>query len=196
MHKGMKMNFKKINMWWLVLVFVLSSCATVTQDQALKTVKAKYPEGLFIYVDASSNEISNALIVTSLKVTSSTTSDALVPMLLLSHKTPAVVAGKSDMVTAATIRRAIEDAGSALPTNGQLVIVGEPKVFEDIANFGKIRGLMVDVMSPVLKDGSRPIVNEPVTIAPSKEQSIKLQEQVQKDSNTQMNQLLRNGVRK
>ncbi len=153
-------------------------------------------EGFFIYVDASSNEISNALIVTSLKVTSSTSSDALVPMLLLSHKTPAVVAGKSDMVTAATIRRAIEDAGATLPENGQLVIVGEAKSFEDIANFARSRGLIADVMLPVQKDGSAPIVEEPVTVAPSKEQSIKLQEQIQKDSNTQMNQLLKNGVRK
>lgn len=190
------MKLKIINMWWLALVFVLSGCATVTQDQALKTVKTKYPEGLFIYVDASSNEISNALIVTSLKVTSSTASDALVPMLLLSHKTPAVVAGKSDMVTTATIRRAIEDAGAALPRNGQLVIVGESKDFEEIANFAKSRGLIVDLMSPKQEDGSTPMLNKSVTIAPSKEQSIKLQEQVQKDSNFQMDQLLRNGTRK
>ena len=190
------MRFKKFNMWWLALVLTLSGCATVTQDQVLKTIKSKYPNALFVYVDAPNDAIASALMAAHLKVASSTTSDVMVKMLLLSNKLPGVVAGKSDMVTAATIRRAIEDAGSALPTNGQLVIVGEPKVFEDIANFGKIRGLMVDVMSPVLNDGSRPIVNEPVTIAPSKEQSIKLQEQVQKDSNTQMNQLLRNGVRK
>ena len=192
----MKMKFKKIYMWWFALILALSGCATVTQDQALKTVKAKYPEGFFIYVDASSNEISNALIVTSLKVTSSTSSDALVPMLLLSHKTPAVVAGKSDMVTAATIRRAIEDAGAALPKNGQLVIVGEAKSFEEVANFARSRGLIVDVMSPVQKDASAPILNEPVTVAPSKEQSIKLQKQVQKDSNNQMNQLLQNNTPK
>ena len=191
------MKFKKISLLCCVaLLLALAGCATVTQDQALKTVKSKYPEGLFIYVDASSNEISNALIVTSLKVTSSTSSDALVPMLLLSHKTPAVVAGRSDMVTAATIRRAIEDAGSSLPANGQLVIVGEPKDFEDVANFVKSRGLHVDVISPVKKDGSQPTVNEPVTIAPSKEQASKVQEQVQKDSNSQMNQLLRNSTRK
>lgn len=196
MNKGMKMKFKKIYMWWFALILALSGCATVTQDQALKTVKAKYPEGFFIYVDASSNEISNALIVTSLKVTSSTSSDALVPMLLLSHKTPAVVAGKSDMVTAATIRRAIEDAGAALPKNGQLVIVGEAKSFEEVANFARSRGLIVDVMSPVQKDASAPILNEPVTVAPSKEQSIKLQKQVQKDSNNQMNQLLQNNTPK
>ncbi len=191
------MKFKKISLLCCVaLLLALAGCATVTQDQALKTVKSKYPEGLFIYVDASSNEISNALIVTSLKVTSSTSSDALVPMLLLSHKTPAVVAGRSDMVTAATIRRAIEDAGSSLPANGQLVIVGEPKDFEDVANFVKSRGLHVDVISPVKKDGSQPTVNEQVTIAPSKEQAIKLQEQVQNDSNSQMNQLLRSSTRK
>jgi hypothetical protein len=196
MHKGMKMNFKKIYTWWFVLILALSGCATVTQDQALKTVKSKYPEGVFIYVDASSNELSNALIVTSLKLTSSTTSDALVPMLLLSNKTLAVVAGKSDMVTAATIRRAIEDAGPSLPANGQLVIVGEPKDFEEMANFARSRGLNVDVMPPVQKDGSPPIVNEPVTIAPSADPTMRLQDQVQKDSNAQMNQLLRGSARK
>jgi hypothetical protein len=193
----MKMKFKKIYMWWFALILALSGCATVTQDQALKTVKSKYPEVLFVYVDASSNEISNALIVTSLKVTSSTTSDALVQMLRLSNKTPAVVAGKSDMVTAATIRRAIEDAGAALPKNGLLVIVGETKDFEDTVNFAKSRGLNVDVMPPVQKDGSAPIVSAPVTVTPSTDPSIKLQNQVQKDSNAQMNQLLQGaGVRK
>jgi hypothetical protein len=190
------MRFKKFNMWCLALVLTLSGCATVTQDQALKTVKSKYPEVLFVYVDAPSNEISSALMVAGLKVSSSTTSDALMPMLLLSNKTPAVVAGKSDMVTAATIRRAIEDAGAALPKNGQLIIVGETKTFEDIANFARSRGLNVDVMSPLQKDGSAPIVNKPVTVAPSKEQSIRLQEQVQRDSNNQMNQLLRSSTPK
>lgn len=190
------MKFKKIYMWWLALVLTLSGCATVTQDQAMKTVKSKYPEVLFVYVDASSNEISNALIVTSLKVTSSTTSDALVPMLRLSNKTPAVVAGKSDMVTAATIRRAIEDAGATLPKGGQLVIVGEAKSFEDTVNFAKSRGLSVDVMSPVQKDGSAPIVSAPATVTPSTDLATKLQNQVQKDSNSQMNQLLRGDSRK
>ncbi len=190
------MRFKKFNMWCLALVLTLSGCATVTQDQALKTVKSKYPEVLFIYVDAPSNEISSALKVAGLKVSSSTTSDALTPMLLLSNKTPAVVAGKSNMVTAATIRRAIEDAGAALPKNGQLIIVGETKTFEDIANFARSRGLNVDVMPPVQMDGGAPVVNEPVTIAPSKEQSIKLLEQVQRDSNNQMNQLLRSSTPK
>jgi nitrate reductase NapAB chaperone NapD len=190
------MRFKKFNMWWLALVLTLSGCATVTQDQALKTVKSKYPEVLFVYVDAPSNEISSALMVAGLKVSSSTTSDTLMQMLLLSNKIPGVVAGKSDMVTAATIRRAIEDAGATLPKNGKLVIVGEAKEFEDIANFAKSRGLIVDVMSPVQKDGSPPIVDKPVTVAPSKEQSIKLQEQVQRDSNNRMNQLLRSSTPK
>ena len=190
------MNFKKIYMCWFALILMLSGCATVTQDQAIRTVNSKYPNAVFVYVDAASNEISNALVVASLKVSSSTTSDAMVKMLVVSHKTPAVVAGKSDMVTAATIRRAVEVAGSSLPANGQLVIVGEPKDFEDVANFVRSRGLNVDVMSPVKKDGSPPIVNESVTIAPSKEQAIKLQEQVQMDSNSQMNQLLRIGSRK
>jgi hypothetical protein len=184
------MKFKKFNMWWLALVLILSGCATVTQDQALKTVKSKYPEVLFIYVDAPSNEISSALMAASLKISSSTTSDALVQMLRLSNKTAATVAGKSDIVTAATIRRAIEDAGPTLPKNGQLVIVGEAKNFEDTVNFAKNRGLNIDVMSPVQKDGSAPIFVESVTIAPSTDQSTKLQNQVQKDSNAQMNQLL------
>jgi hypothetical protein len=182
------MRFKKFGMWWLALV--LSACAIVTQDQALKTVKSKYSEVLFVYVDAPSNEISSALMVASLKISSSTTSDALVQMLRLSNKTAATVAGKSDMVTAATIRRAIEDAGATLPKNGQLVIVGEAKNFQDTVNFANSRGLNVDVMPPVQKDGSSKIVVEPETVASSKEQSIKLQNQVQKDSNTQMNQLL------
>jgi hypothetical protein len=143
------MNFKKFTMWWLALVLVLSGCATVTQDQAMKTVSSKYPNALFVYVDAASNEISNAMVVASLKVASSTTSDVIEKMLLLSHKTPAVVAGKSDMVTSATIRRAIEDAGAALPKNGQLVIVGQAKSLEEVANFARSRGLIVDVMSPV-----------------------------------------------
>ena len=184
------MKFKKFNMCWLALVLILSGCATVTQDQALKTVKSKYPEVLFIYVDAPSNEISSALMAASLKISSSTTSDALVQMLRLSNKTAATVAGKSDIVTAATIRRAIEDAGPTLPKNGQLVIVGAAKDFEDTVNFAKNRGLNIDVMSPVQKDGSAPIFVESVTIAPSTDQSTKLQNQVQKDSNAQMNQLL------
>jgi hypothetical protein len=190
------MQFKKLSMWWLVLILVLCGCATVSQDQALKTVKSKYPEVLFVYVDAPNDEISSAVTVGLLKVSSSTTSDVMVKMLLLSHKIPGVVAGKSDMVTAATIQRAIEDAGSALPKNGLLVIVGDPKDFEDTVNFAKSRGLNVDVMLPVQKDEGAPIFAEPVTIAPSKEQSIKLQEQVQKDSNAQMNQLLRSSTRK
>jgi hypothetical protein len=192
----MKMNFKKIYMCWFALILMLSGCATVTQDQAIRTVNSKYPNAVFVYVDAASNEISNAMVAASLKLTSSTTSDVMVKMLMLSNKSPAVVAGKSDMVTSATIRRAIEDAGSALPKNGLLVIVGEPKDFEETANFARSRGLNVDVMLPVQKNGSSPIVNEPVTIAPSKEQPIKLQEQVQKDSNAQMNQLLRSSTRK
>lgn len=190
------MNFKKIYMWWFTLILALSGCATVTQDQAIKTVNSKYPNALFVFVEASSNEISNAMVATSLKISSTTTSDVMTKMLMLSNKSPAVVAGKSDMVTAATIRRAIEDAGSALPQNGLLVIVGEPKDFEETAIFARSRGLNVDVMSPVQKDGSPSIVNEPVTIAPSKDQSIKVQEQVQKDSNSQMNQLLRSSTRK
>ncbi len=190
------MRFKKLSMWSLALILVLSGCATVSQDQALKTVKSKYPEFLFVYVDAPNDEISRALTVGLLKVSSSTTSDVMVKMLLLSHKMPGVVAGNSTMVTAATIRRAIEDAGVALPKNGGLVIVGEVIDFEDTVNFAKSRGLNVDVMPPVQKDEGAPIFTEPVTVTPSKEQSIKLQEQIQKDSNVQMNQLLRSGVRK
>lgn len=191
------MQFKKFNMWWLALILLLSGCATVSQDQALKTVKSKYPEGLFIYVDAPSNEISSALMVGLLKASSSTTSDEIVKMLLLSSSTrPSVVAGKSDMVTSATIQRAIEDAGSELPKNGLLVIVGAFEKFKEVANFARSRGLNVDVMSPMEKDGSPPLSNPPVVVAPSTEPAIKLQNQVQKDSTAQMNQLLRSDVRK
>ena len=190
------MKFKKIYMWWFALILALGGCATVTQDQALKTVKSKYPEVLFVYVDAPNDAIASALMAAHLKIASSTTSEIMVKMLLMSNKMPGVVAGKSDMVTAATIRRAIEDAGSALPLSGKLVIVGEPKDFEETANFARSRGLIVDVMSPVQKDGSPPIVNEPVTIAPSADPTMRLQDQVQKDSNAQMNQLLRSGTRK
>lgn len=190
------MKFKKIYIGWLALILVLSGCASVTQDQALKTVTSKYPEVYFVYVDAPNDAIASALMAAHLKIASSTTSDVMVKMLTLSNKTPAVVAGKSDMVTAATIRRAIEDAGSALPKNGLLVIVGEPKDFEETANFAKSRGLNVDVLSPLQKDGSPPFVNQPVSVAPSKEQSIQLQNQVQKDSNAQMNQLLRSSTGK
>ncbi len=192
----MKMNFKKIYMWWYALILAVSGCATVTQDQAMKTASSKYPNALFVYVDAASNEISNALVVASLKVSSSSTSDAMVKMLMMTNKMPGVVAGKSDMVTAATIRRAIEDAGPSLPANAKLVIVGEPKDFEETANFARSRGLNVDVMSPVQKDGSTLIVDEPVTIAPSADPTMRLQNQVQKDSNAQMNQLLRSSTRK
>lgn len=190
------MKFKKFHMFCLALLLALSGCATVTQDQALKTVKSKYPEVFFVYVDAPNDAIASTLMAAHLKVSSSTTSDVIIKMLMVSHKTPAVVAGKSDMVTAATIRRAIEDAGSSLPANGQLVIVGEPKDFEEISSFAKSRGLVVDVMSPVQKDGTPSIVNEPTTVSPSREQAIQLQEQVQRSSNNQMNQLLQGGGRK
>jgi hypothetical protein len=89
-----------------------------------------------------------------------------------------------------------KDTGAALPKDGLLVIVGEPAKFADTANFARDRGLTVDVLPPVEKDGSPPIIDEPLTVAPSKEQSVNLQEQVQRDSNTQMNQLLRSGSRK
>lgn len=191
------MKFKEFNVLWLVLVLMLSGCATVTQDQAVKTVRSKYPNALFVYVDAPNDAVASALMAAHLKVASSTTSDVMVKMLLLSHKMPGVVAGKSDMVTAATIRRAIDDTGAALPENGLLVIVGESKDFEDTVNFAKSRGLSVDVMSPVQKDGRAPIVSEPMTVAPSKDQAIKLQEQVQQNSNAQMNHLLQGvGARK
>lgn len=190
------MNIKKIYIGWFALILALSGCATVTQDQALKTVTSKYPKALFVYVDAPNDAIASALMAAHLKIASSTISDVMVKMLMMSNKTPGVVAGKSDMVTAATIRRAIEDAGSALPKNGLLVIVGEPKDFEETANFAKSRGLNVDVLSPLQDDGRPPFVNQPVSVAPSKDQSIQLQDQVQRDSNAQMNQLLRSSTGK
>lgn len=191
------MKFKEFNVLWLALVMMLSGCASVTQDQAVKTVRSKYPNALFVYVDAPNDAVASALMAAHLKVASSTTSEVMVKMLLLSHKMPGVVAGKSDMVTAATIRRAIEDAGPALPENGLLVIVGESKDFEDTVNFAKNSGLSVDVMSPVQKDGRSPIVSGRLTVAPSNDQSIKLQGQVQQNSNAQMNHLLQGvGARK
>ena len=118
-------------------------------------------------------------------------------MLLLSSSTrSSVVAGKSDMVTSATIQRAIEDRGSELPKNGLLVIVGAFEKFKEVANFARSRGLNVDVMSPMEKDDSPALSNPPVVVAPSTEPAIKLQNQVQKDSTAQMNQLLRSDVRK
>jgi len=86
------------------------------------------------------------------------------------------------------------NAGTALPKTGLLVIVGEPKAFAETANFARDRGLNVDVMAPVPKDGSRPLVNESLSVAPSSDPATKLQTQIQNDSNTQMNQLLQ-GVR-
>lgn len=186
------MKFKKFNMCWLVFFLMLSACATLTQDQAMKTVGSKYPEALFVYVDAPDDAISSALMAAHLKITSSTTSDVLVKMLLLSDKTPAAVAGSSDIVTAATIRRGIDDAGARLPKNGQLIIIGETKSFEDTVNFAKSRGLNVDVMLPVKKDGSAPILAEPAVIAPPIDQLKTLQNQMQKDTDAQMNQLLQN----
>lgn len=185
------MRFKKWNMWWLALILLLTGCATVSQDQALKTVVSKYPDVLFVYVDAPNDAIASALMAAHLKMTSSTTSDVMVKMLLLSNsKRPGVVAGKSDMVTAATIRRAIEDTGAALPKDGLLVIVGEPDKFADTANFARDRGLTVDVLSPVEKDGSPTIIAEPAYIVPPTDQANKLQQQMQQQSNQQMNQLL------
>lgn len=102
------MRFKKISMCCLVLILALSGCATVTQDQALKTVSSKYPNALFVYVDAPRDVIASTLMAVHLKVASSTTSDVMVKMLLLGNKMPGVAAGKSDIVTAAMIRRAIE----------------------------------------------------------------------------------------
>ena len=64
----------------------------------------------------------------------------------------------------------------------------------ETANFARDRGLNVDVMAPVPKDGSRPLVNESLSVAPSSDPATKLQTQIQNDSNTQMNQLLQ-GVR-
>jgi len=184
------MRFKKLSMW-LALVLTLSGCATVTQDQALKTVVSKYPDVLFVFVDAPNDAIASALMAAHLKVSSTTTSYVMVKMLLLiNSKRPGVVAGKSDMVTAATIRRAIEDTGAALPKDALLVIVGEPEKFTDTANFARGRGLMVEIMAPLPNDGSPPLIKESVRIAPSTDPAIGLQNKIQYQSNQQMNQLL------
>lgn len=46
-----------------------------------------------MYVDAPNDAIASALMAAHLKIASSTTSDVMVKMLLMSNKTPGVVAG-------------------------------------------------------------------------------------------------------
>jgi PBP1b-binding outer membrane lipoprotein LpoB len=65
-------ELQKIYIGWLALILVLSGCASVTQDQALKTVTSKYPEALFVYVDAPNDAIASALMAAHLKIASST----------------------------------------------------------------------------------------------------------------------------
>lgn len=190
------MKLQKIKFVCMAFVLMLSACATVTPNQAINAIKTKYPEALFIYVDAANNEISNALVAAHLKVSSSTTSDAMAKVLLSSSKTPVAVAGKSDMVTAATIRRAIEDAGAALPKNGKLVIVGNASDFVDTVTFATGKGLTVDVISPVEKSPGVAAGSESVEVAPSTNPAMKLQDQVQKSSNAQVNQLLQDTGRR
>ncbi|MEJ7139176.1 hypothetical protein [Amphibiibacter pelophylacis] len=181
------MKIKKLKLIFLSLVLMLSACVTVTKNQALNTIRGKYSDVLFIYVDAPNDAITSTLMVTHLKLSSSTTSEALTQMLRMSNKVAVAVAGESDRVTAATIRRAIEDAGAGLPKNGQLVIVGQPADFEAISLFAVSKGLKVDVIAP---ENNRADA-APVTIAPSTSAAQKNQEQVQKSSNTQMNKMLR-----
>lgn len=181
------MKIKKLKLIFLSLVLTLSACATVTKDQALDALRGKYPDVLFIYVDAPNDAIASTLMVAHLKLSSSTTSEALTQMLRMSNKVPAAVAGESDRVTAATLRRAIDDAGAELPKNGQLVIVGQPADFEDIARFAVSKGLKVDVIAPE----SNLAGAVPITMAPSTSAAQTTQEQVQKSSNASMSQMLK-----
>lgn len=190
------MKMTQLKWTCIAWALALSGCGTVTEGQALGTIKTRYPEVLFVYVDATNNEISNALMAATLKVTSSPTSDAVAKMLRTSDKTPTAVSGRSSTVTSATIQRAIDTLGPALPRNGQLVIVGDPKDFTEVVGFARSAGLAVDVMPPI-SNATVELSNRSVPAAPSVDLGVKLQGQAQNNSNSQMNQLLQGaGIRK
>ncbi|MCH9742885.1 MAG: hypothetical protein K0U21_06720 [Proteobacteria bacterium] len=175
---------------FLFILLILAGCSTiVTPKQGINTLKVYHQQTSFIYVDAANNEISNALIIASLKLTSSTTSEALGIMLKTSNITPAAIAGKSNAVTAQTIKRAMEDAGSNLPKNGKLIIIGNTlEDFNDTIEYAKQAGLLVDLLSPV----TNTIETDTQIIIPkyTNNQTERLNQQMQQQSNQQMNQLL------
>lgn len=132
----------------LALALLLTACASISPEQAIRTAQARYADSNLLYVEASSNELTNALMVAALGTSASTSSTALVTLLQRSNQKPVVVAGQSERVTAATIRRAINDAGTSLPSRGKLVIVGDANVFAEIVTTAQSRGLAVEVIAP------------------------------------------------
>lgn len=132
----------------LALALLLTACASISPEQAVRTAQARYADSNVLYVEASSNELTNALMVAALGTSASTSSTALVTLLQRSNQKPVVVAGQSERVTAATIRRAINDAGTSLPSRGKLVIVGDANAFAEIVTTAQGRGLAVEVIAP------------------------------------------------
>lgn len=133
---------------YLALALLLTACASISPEQAIRTAQARYADSNLLYVDASSNELSNALMVAALGTSASTSSTALEALLQRSNQKPVVVAGQSERVTAATLRRAINDAGTSLPSRGKLVIIGDISAFTDVVNTAQNRGLVVEVIAP------------------------------------------------
>jgi len=130
------------------LALLLTACASISPEQAIRTAQARYADSNLLYVEASSNELTNALMVAALGTSASTSSTALVTLLQRSNQKPVVVAGQSERVTAATIRRAISDAGTSLPSRGKLVIIGDANAFAEVVTTAQSRGLAVEVIAP------------------------------------------------
>jgi pectin methylesterase-like acyl-CoA thioesterase len=133
---------------YLALALLLTACASISPEQAIRTAQARYADSNLLYVEASSNELTNALMVAALGTSASTSSTALVTLLQRSNQKPVVVAGQSERVTAATIRRAINDAGTSLPSRGKLVIIGDANAFAEVVTTAQSRGLAVEVIAP------------------------------------------------
>ncbi|WP_147695849.1 hypothetical protein [Vogesella mureinivorans] len=132
----------------LALALLLTACASISPEQAIRTAQARYADSNLLYVEASGNELTNALMVAALGTSASTSSTALVTLLQRSSQKPVVVAGQSERVTAATIRRAINDAGTSLPSRGKLVIIGDANAFAEVVTTAQSRGLAVEVIAP------------------------------------------------
>ena len=132
----------------LALALLLTACASISPEQAIRTAQARYADSNLLYVEASGNELTNALMVAALGTSASTSSTALVTLLQRSNQKPVVVAGQSVRVTAATIRRAINDAGTSLPSRGKLVIIGDANAFVEVVTTAQSRGLAVEVIAP------------------------------------------------
>lgn len=130
------------------LALLLTACASISPEQAIRTAQTRYADSNLLYVEASSNELTNALMVAALGTSASTSSTALVTLLQRSNQKPVVVAGQSERVTAATIRRAISDAGTSLPSRGRLVIIGDANAFAEVVTTAQSRGLTVEVIAP------------------------------------------------